>query len=69
MFSMAFYKSHSTLSKMALTKTSDKVDLIESKPYREVIGSLKYVMVATRPDIYYTVTRLSQDLKKQILSI
>ena len=61
---MADYKPHSTLCKMALTKTSDKVNLIESKPYREIIGYLKSVMVATRPDICYTVTRLSQDLKK-----
>ena len=32
-------------------KTSDEVDLIESKPYHEIIGSLKYIMVATRADI------------------
>ena len=62
---MAFYKLHSTLCEMALTKTSDKVDLVGSKLYHEIIGSLKYVMVATRPEICYTVTRLSQDLKKQ----
>ena len=49
---------------MALMKTSDKIDLVESKPYHEIIGSLKYVMIATRPDICYTVTRLSQDLTK-----
>ena len=49
---------------MALMKTSDKVDLVESKPYREIIGSLKYLMVATRPDICNTVTRLSQDRAK-----
>ena len=49
---------------MALMKTSDKVDLVETKPYCEIISSLKYVMVATRPDICYTVTRLSQDLAK-----
>ena len=61
---MADYKPHSTLCEMALTKTSDKADLVESKPYHEIIGSLKYVMVETRPDSCYTVTRLSQDLKK-----
>ena len=61
---MAFYKPHSTLWEMALTKTKDKVSLVESKCDREIIGSLKYVMVATRPDICYTVTRLSQDLTK-----
>ena len=62
---MVDYKPHSTLCEMALTKTSDKVDFVESKPYHEIISSLKYVLVATRPDICYTVTRLSQDLKKQ----
>ena len=61
---MAFYKPHSTLCEMALTKTSDKVDFVESKPYREIIDSLKYVMVATKPDICYRVTRLSQYLTK-----
>ena len=61
---MAFHKPHSTLCEMSLTKTSDKVDLVETKPYHEIISSLKYVMVATRPDICYTVTRLSQDLTK-----
>ena len=49
---------------MAITKTSDIVNSVETKPYREIIGSLKYVMVTTRPDICYTVTRLSQDLTK-----
>ena len=45
-------------------KISDKVDLIDSKPYCEIIGSLIYIMAATRPDIRYTVTRLSEGLAK-----
>ena len=61
---MAFHKPHSTLCEMAQMKTSDKVNLVETKPYHEIISSLKYVMVATRPDFCYTVTRLSQDLTK-----
>ena len=64
-FGMPDYKPCSTSCEMDITKTSDKVDLIESKPYREIIGSLIYIMVATRPDICYIVTRLSQDLAKQ----
>ena len=63
-FGMADCKPHSTPCEMDITKTSDEVNLIESKPYREIIGSLIYIMVATRPDICYTVTRLSQDLAK-----
>ena len=57
-FGMADCKLHLTPCEMDITKTSDKVDLIESKFYCEIIGSL---MIATRPD---TVNRLSQDLAK-----
>ena len=64
-FSMTDCKPRSTPCEMDITKTSDEVDLIESKPYQEIIGSLIYTMVATRPDICYTVTRSSQDLAKQ----
>ena len=61
---MSDCKPHSTPCEMDIKKTSDEVNLIDSKPYREIIGNLIYVMVATRPDICYTVTRLSQDLAK-----
>ena len=63
-FSMADCKPCSTPREMDKMKTSYEVDLIESKPYREINGSLIYTMVATTPDIYHTVTRLSQDLVK-----
>ena len=63
-FGMADCKPCSTPCEIDIKKTSDKVDLIDSKPYHEIIGSLIYIMVATRPDICYTVTRLSQDLAK-----
>ena len=59
---MADCKPYSTPYEMDIMKTSDKVDLIESKLYHEINGSLIYIMVATTPDICYTVTRLSQDL-------
>ena len=36
-------------------KTNDEDDLIDNKTYLEIIGSLIYIMVATRPDICYTV--------------
>ena len=57
-------KPLSTPYEMDLKKTSDEVDLIDYKPYCEIIGSLIYIMVATRPDICHTVTRLSHDLAK-----
>lgn len=37
-------------------------------PYRQVVGSLIYLMVATRPDISYTITKLSQYLDKPSLN-
>ena len=61
---MADCKPHSTPCEMDIEKTSDKVDLIDSKPYCEIIGSLIYIMVVTKPDICYLVSRLSQDLAK-----
>ena len=57
-------KQRSTPSEMDITKTSDKVDLIESKFYREIIGRLIYIIVATRADMCYIVTRLYQELAK-----
>ena len=63
-FGMADSKPCSTPCGMDIKKTSDEVDLIDSKSYREIIGSLIYTMVATRPNICYTVTRLSQNLTK-----
>ena len=63
-FDMADCKPCSTPCEMDIRKTSDKVDFIDSKPYCEIIGCLIYIMVATRPDICYTVTRLSQELAK-----
>lgn len=35
-------------------------DTIENVPYRELIGSLMYLSVRTRPDISHVVSRLSQ---------
>ena len=61
---MADCKPRSTPCETDIRKTSDEVDLIESKPYREIIGSLIYIMVATRADICYKVTRLSQEQAK-----
>ena len=63
-FGMADCEPHSTPYEMDITKTSDEVDLVESKPCCEIIGSLIYIMVATTPVICYTVTRLSHDLAK-----
>ena len=44
-FSMADCKPHSTPCEMDTPRTSDKVNLIESKPYHEIIGSLIYIYI------------------------
>ena len=36
--------------------------------YREIVGSLVYIMTATRPDLCYSVTNLSQHLAKPTLA-
>ena len=38
--------------------------LTRNFPYRSAVGSLSYLMVATRPDISWTVSKLSQFLDK-----
>ncbi len=43
MFDMADCKPCSTPFDMDITKTSDEVDLIDSKPYREIISGLIYI--------------------------
>ena len=51
-------KPHSTPCEMDIKKTSNEVDFIDNKPYWEVIGSLIFIVIAMRPGICYTVTRL-----------
>ena len=44
--------------------THTESEIINNKLYQEIIGSLVYLMVATRPDLCYTVTKLSQKLSR-----
>ena len=58
-------KPSSTLCKMDMNKIINNKDkLIGNKLYPEIIGSLIYIMIAMRLDIWFTVTRLFQDLVK-----
>ena len=41
-------------------------DPVDPRKYREIIGSLIYLMMATRPDICWAVTKLSQHLSNPL---
>ncbi|GMF69205.1 unnamed protein product [Phytophthora fragariaefolia] len=41
----------------------DERQLMRSKPYRAVVGSLMYLMLGTRPDLAYLVRESSQFLE------
>ena len=38
--------------------------LSDARKYREIVGSLIYIMIGTRPDLSYVVTKLSQHMSK-----
>ena len=51
---------------------TNKISEDESEPadvrlYREIVGSLVYIMTSTRPDLSYSITKLSQHLDKPTL--
>ena len=62
-----FNKSH---CKPRATPCELKIDLgnnsdpVDSRKYREIIGSLIYLMTCTRPDLSYAVGKLSQNLSE-----
>ncbi|KAF2354003.1 Reverse transcriptase RNA-dependent DNA polymerase [Trinorchestia longiramus] len=47
-----------------LDVSSDSKNLFDPKLFREIVGSLIYLMTCTRPDICYVVTLLSQHLTR-----
>lgn len=48
---------------MILNKdTPEESAPVDSRLYREIVGSLVYIMTSTRPDLCYSVTKLSQYL-------
>jgi hypothetical protein len=77
--SIKMFQSHYTkkiLTKFGMADSRSRTTPCEAKPdivngdprpleakYREVVGSLIYLMTCTRPDISWTVTRLSQKLE------
>ena len=65
-FKMTDCKPKSTPCAIGEEKGSDEGsrELNDPKLYRAIVGSLIYVMTGTRPDLCYTVTRLSQNMAK-----
>ena len=62
-FNIENCKPRSTPCEMSKV-TEDDSDLANVRLYREIVGSLVYIMTATRPDLCYSVTKLSQYLNK-----
>ncbi|XP_042891557.1 uncharacterized mitochondrial protein AtMg00810-like [Penaeus japonicus] len=49
---------------IVITYTVESDVLANANLYREIVGSLIYIMTGTRPDICYAVTKLSQYMSK-----
>ena len=63
-FSMSDCKPVNTPAEINLHLQSRENDKIPNFPFRQVIGSLVYLSVATRPDISWVISKLSQHLEK-----
>jgi hypothetical protein len=65
-FQMNDCKSNATPCELGPNKVRDDEaqDLENLNMYREIVGSLIYVMTGTRPDLCYIVTKLSQHMAK-----
>ena len=63
-FNMKDCKPKATPCDLCVSKVmvSDSEKLPDPRLYREVVGSLIYVMTCTRPDLCYIVTKLSQNM-------
>lgn len=48
------------LSKLESPSNESEKEEMKDVPYRQIIGSLMYIALATRPDILYITTKLSQ---------
>lgn len=62
-FGMIECKSRSTPCEQKLDHHSE-ADPVDAKMYREVVGSLIYIMTCTRPDLSWIVSKLSQHLSE-----
>ena len=53
------FDPHTRLSKSQMATTVEEITFMRDKPYREALGALQYLSVATHPDITYTVNLLA----------
>ena len=68
-FNMQNCKPRSTPCEMNSSKVSEESSTpADNRLYREIIGSLVYIMTATRPGLCYSVTKLSQHLSAPTVS-
>ena len=59
-FDMQNCKPRETPCEQKLQYTEDSVKMNDPKRYREAVGSLIYPSTCTRPDLSFTVSKLSQ---------
>ena len=60
-FNMTHCKPRTTPCEQRLESTESN-EAVEPRKYREIVGSLIYLMTCTRPDISWVVSKLSQKL-------
>ena len=60
-FNMTHCKPRTTPFEQRLESTESS-EAVEPRKYREIVGSLIYLMTRTRPDISWVVNKLSQKL-------
>ena len=60
-FNMTHCKPRTTPCEQRLESTESS-EAVEPRKYREIVGSLIYLMTCTRPDISWVVSKLSQKL-------
>ena len=64
-FKMSDCKPKAVPCDLSVNKMIDESEqLIDARLYREIVGSLIYVMTGTRPDLCYVVSKLSQYMAK-----
>ena len=66
-FGMTDCKPRCTPSEQKLVSVTDDVP-VDSRKYREAVRSLIYIMVCTRPDICWIITKLSQHVSNPLQS-